>query len=134
MIGMRNSPEYRAWRSMKQRCFNPKCRSYRDYGARGITVCERWLVFENFYADMGSRPADMSLERDRNSGNYEPGNCRWATRTEQQRNTRQNKLLTYAGETHCTAEWALRTGIAHNTIYARLKRGWSHERALTTPT
>lgn len=83
------APEYKCWQSMLQRCLNPDCKAYRDYGARGIKVCERWLTFENFLADVGARPSsDYSIDRRNNDGHYEPDNFRWATRSEQQRNRR----------------------------------------------
>jgi hypothetical protein len=85
--GQSNSPEYVSWRHMKQRCSNPKRRDYAYYGARGITVCERWQTFDNFLADMGLRPTEnYTLERNDSKGNYEPGNCCWATRLDQSRN------------------------------------------------
>ncbi len=81
--------EHRIWRGMIQRCTNPKSTSWKHYGARGISVCERWMTFENFFADMGKKPDDLSIDRINNDGNYEPSNCRWATRSEQQRNKRR---------------------------------------------
>ena len=88
--GMARTPEYAAWRGMKSRCLNPNRPNYADYGGRGIAVCDRWLEsFENFLADMGPRPAGMSLDRIDVNGNYEPGNCRWLDATTQQYNKRK---------------------------------------------
>jgi hypothetical protein len=84
----RGNGAFNSWRGMKDRCVDPRAVSYRYYGARGITVCERWMVFGNFLADMGERPAGRTLDRINPAGNYEPGNCRWATRAEQDANRR----------------------------------------------
>lgn len=112
---------------MRARCNNPKHEYYALYGGRGIRVCDRWSDFVNFIADMGDRPGKgWSLDRypDPN-GNYEPGNVRWATIHDQQRNKRTNRILTFQGETMCEKDWATRLGIDHQTISARLINGWS---------
>ena len=130
--GMHGTPTYSTWRSMLQRCYNPKEKAFREYGARGITVCERWRAsFENFLADMGERPAGLTIDRDDVNGHYEPRNCRWATPTEQANNTRRNKLLTFGGRTQTQAEWAREIGISPGTLHARLAAGWLLQRALT---
>lgn len=90
--GMTGTPVYQCWRSMKERCLNPKSQAYANYGGRGITICERWRSFENFYADMAPRPTGLSIDRIDNDGNYEPGNCRWATAKEQAHNRRQRRV------------------------------------------
>lgn len=116
---------------MRQRCANPNHPQFKDWGGRGIVVCDRWQVYANFLADMGEKPDDRFIERDDNDGNYEPGNCRWATRSEQLRNTRRNHHLTHDGITLCVADWADRIGVKRNTIYHRLNVGWSIEETLT---
>jgi hypothetical protein len=89
--GLSRSRAFQCWKNMKARCLNPQHRQYPDYGGRGITVCERWLIFENFYADMGDPPPGLSLDRINNNGNYERGNCRWATVAEQLANRRPRR-------------------------------------------
>lgn len=133
--GLTGTPTHNIWGTMIQRCTNPNSMAFKHYGARGITVCERWLTFENFLADMGERPStDHSIDRyPDNAGNYEPNNCRWATATEQARNTKTNKILTHNGQSRCIAEWAELTGIKYETIRRRLHFGWTVEEALTRP-
>jgi hypothetical protein len=130
----KDSNEYWIWNSMRQRAINPKHKQYADYGGRGIGLCERWLKFENFYADMGPRPSKgHSIERKENDKGYEPSNCRWATRTEQNQNKRNNRFITANGETLCLAEWARRLNCINSTILGRIKMGWSEEKAVTVP-
>lgn len=131
--GLSQSRTHSIWSQMKKRTRSPDSVDFHRYGARGIDVCERWLAFENFLADMGECPPKKTLERINNDGNYGPGNCRWATRTEQARNTRTNRLITFRGETRPAAAWAEITGLKSATIRWRLSRGWSVERALTMP-
>ena len=128
-------PEYQVWCGMKRRCYRLKAGDYKDYGGRGIRVCERWRnSFPNFLEDMGSRPsANYSLDRIDVNGNYEPSNCRWASASEQNNNKRGNHLITFRGETLTETEWRKRLGFDVGIIRQRLARGWSAERALTTP-
>lgn len=132
--GMVNTKEYNSWRGMLDRCRNSSHSQYKDYGARGITVCQRWVdSFLAFFQDMGPRPANTSIERRRNSEGYTPENCYWATRQQQARNKRNNRWLTLNGETRTLGEWAKELGIAPGTLSCRLDREkWSIERALTT--
>lgn len=85
---MSKAPIYKIWADMINRCKNHKHKAYKNYGGRGIQICKRWYKFENFYEDMGDRPESLSMDRKNNNGNYEPGNCRWATRSEQSNNSR----------------------------------------------
>lgn len=129
------SGEYHSWDAMQRRCNNPRCSQYPNYGGRGISVCERWSAsFEDFLADMGSRPSPKhSLDRIDVNGNYEPTNCRWATVTEQGNNRRTNKQITYNGETRTYAEWERYLNWPPGTIGSRIRLGWSQERALQFP-
>ncbi len=123
--GMANSPENVSWQNMLQRCHNPKNNSFGDYGGRGIRVCERWKSFENFFADMGKRPAGMTLERKDNGGDYEPGNCCWGSRKVQNNNKRNNVIIIHNGKSRNIAQWAKETGIAYATMLYRYRRGLS---------
>lgn len=123
---------YGKWKRMIARCSRPAHQDYPYYGGRGVTVCERWKSFANFLADMGECPRGLTLERIDNDGNYAPGNCRWATRKDQGRNTRRKRLIEFAGIIAPTWEWAEILGIKSSTIRYRLDRaGWSIGRALT---
>ena len=130
--GMCYSTTYQSWASMKYRC-SKKSKDYDIYMGRGITVCDRWIEsFENFYEDMGERPKGTSIDRIDNDGNYEPGNCRWATTTEQAMNKSTNTILEYNGEKNTITQWAYLTGISKATICSRLYTGkWSIEETLT---
>jgi hypothetical protein len=121
---------------MKERCNVPTQEAYADYGGRGIAVCKEWdESFEAWFAYMGPRPSpDHSIDRINNDGNYEPGNVRWATREQQQRNTSQNRLLTHDGLTLCVVEWAERVGLPCSVLSDRInKLGWPVAKALLTP-
>lgn len=133
--GMYGSTEYTTWCGMIQRCTNTKAISYPRYGGRGITVCEAWKKFSNFYRDMGPKPSkDHTLDRMDNNGPYCKENCRWATQREQGSNQRTNRLVTLNGKTQTLTQWASESGIPLATLWARLsKYGWTIEKALTTP-
>lgn len=132
--GMHNTRVYRVWTSMIQRCHTPTHRAYKDYGFRGILVCDRWRYsFANFFMDMGEPPEGLQLDRIDNNGGYDANNCRWATIAEQARNRRNSRLYAFNGETKCLSEWARLRGISISSLYTRIKRGWSIEDALTVP-
>ena len=122
---------YKTWSAVIQRCTNPNASHYEYYGGRGITVCERWKIFINFLEDMGERPAGSTIDRINTNGNYEPSNCRWATKSQQERNMRNSRLLTAFGKTMALADWADTIGMNRTSLHARLRRGFSVERALT---
>ena len=134
--GQEGTRLYKIWTQMKQRCCNPKAPNYAEYGGRGITVCPEWLrSFESFLADMGHPPSDdHTLDRRDNDGHYTKLNCRWATRSEQQRNKRNSRFITFQGETKNVVEWAELYGLHYTTLAKRVFHlGWEVERALTTP-
>ena len=130
----RHGSLYSMWRSMLKRCHEERDRNFANYGARGIMVCAKWREdFAAFRDDMGPRPSGTTLDRIDNDKGYEPGNCRWATRAEQTRNTSRNVRLTLNGETMCLSDWALRAGMNRGTLRGRLRNGWSLEAAITAP-
>lgn len=128
------SDEYKTWGSMIQRCENPKCQAFEDYGGRGISICPRWRnSFENFLKDMGPRPQGMSIERKDGDGNYEPGNCIWATKLAQTQNRRNTKWVVINGEKLTLAEAAKIGGVDYDLALKRVTAGWSHEDAVSAP-
>jgi len=141
--GRVNSPEYRSYNAMKTRCCNPKSERYSDYGGRGITICDRWLHgdgrlsgFQCFLVDMGRKPTSAhTLDRRDNGLGYSPGNCRWATPAEQNRNTRQNRMIVVCGVEVCAADAVHFTSQSpsSSTIRKRLSLGWDADDAVLTP-
>lgn len=132
-----NPLEYNSWVGLKSRCLNISDRAYKDYGGRGITVCDRWLGadgLQNFINDMGKRPnANYSIDRINNNGNYEPSNCRWATAKEQSRNNRNTCIIEYKEKKFALIDLAILFNVQYNTLRHRIIRGWDLEKALTTP-
>ncbi len=127
------SNAYRSWRAIRQRCDNPNCAEYKNYGGRGISICEQWNNFLYFIKDMGNPPTNKhQINRIDNNGNYCKDNCRWSTPKEQSRNTRQNQFISFNGTTKCIMDWAISLNINPKTLYTRFHRGWSIKRALTT--
>ncbi len=124
--------EYNSWTAMKQRCYYEKSNNYHNYGGRGITVCDRWInSFDNFISDMGLKPSNSySLDRIDNNGNYEPGNCRWATKQQQMSGRSTSHVIEYNGIKDTIQHWAKKFGINRSTLLARLNMGWSVEESL----
>ncbi len=128
--GCGTHPLMPTWRHMIKRCYDHDNEHYKNYGGRGIRVCDRWLNDpNNFINDMGERPERMTLDRIDNDGDYTPENCKWSTRTEQTRNRRNTKTITYKGETKPLAEWCEKLGIPYQKVYQRLWDGWSIDQA-----
>lgn len=133
--GKTNTPEFCVWQSMIARCYIKSQGHYYFYGGRGIRVCDEWRhSFETFLCDIGKRPSPKhSLDRIDTNGNYQVDNCKWSTATEQNRNTRRNRRITFRGETRCLSEWVEILGLNYRTLASRLKAGWDLERAMTQP-
>ena len=132
-IGGRRTPEYGSWCAMITRCENPNHHNYPRYGGRGIGICERWRKsFAAFWRDMGPRPAGCTLDRIEKDGDYEPGNCRWATAKKQSHNSSNPRFYALNGERLCISEWARRLGIGHERLRRRLAK-YPPEIALTIP-
>lgn len=134
-LGLKTHNElYSIWRDMKRRCRDPRRPEFKNYGGRGIFVCEPWCVFENFLTDMGPRPTKWHcLERINNDGPYSPENCKWATREEQNNNRRNTVVLLFRGEKKTRSQWAKELGLTVFGIRQRLRMGWSIEKTLSTP-
>lgn len=131
--GMYGTPTYNSWASMKQRCQYEKHSEYPRYGAKGIKVCDSWQRFEIFLEDMGVRPDGMTIDRKDSKGNYEPNNCRWATKLEQANNCSSNHLVAVNGVSRTLAQWAVVVGLPEGVINRRLRRGWSEFDAVFKP-
>lgn len=132
--GQHGSLTYARWKSMMQRCNPNSSRHHARYAGSGITVCDRWTEFSNFLADMGECPdKSMTLDRIDNARGYEPENCRWATKVEQNLNRSMTVLLTHDGITQSVTEWANVIGMSANTLHHRIGLGWTAERAITQP-
>jgi hypothetical protein len=134
--GFRKNPRlYKIWKHIIERCNDKNFKYYKNYGGRGITICSNWMHFDNFYqwAISNGYLDNLTIDRINVNGNYEPGNCRWATRKTQSRNKRSNKSITFNGVTKNYAEWDECLGFPIGTIRTRKFRGWSDDRAITTP-
>lgn len=132
--GKSKTPIYRLWNTMVMRCHNKNSAGFQKYGAKGVTVCERWRTFENFYADMGERPTKAhSLDRIQNSLGYSPSNCRWALPKVQMRNTSSNRHIRFQGDKKTLAEWCEIYKQPYPRVLARLRLGWPVKDALTCP-
>jgi len=127
--------EYRSWQSMKARCYNKNHTSYKNYGGRGLTVCDRWLnSFETFLDDLGYKLNNTyTLERIDNSKGYSKENCKWGTKTEQSNNRRCTKFITLNNETLSISDWARKMKVPYMTIRRRMEYGWSEHDAVFTP-
>lgn len=119
--GGHGHPNYNSWRGMIDRCDNPLSKDFCNYGLRGIDICDTWRRdFWSFVSDMGERPMGLTIERINNNGNYEPGNCRWATRGDQASNRRSSRIITAMGETLSLTQWASKCGVWESGLRYRL--------------
>ena len=134
--GGSNTRLFRVWCGMRERCSTPSCKAYANYGGRGISVCDEWNDYAVFYKWAVSTGYEdgLSIDRIDSNGNYCPENCRWATSTEQANNTRRNVKIAYKGVSHTISEWSKIFGIKYTTLYMRLQRGMSIEKAFRNPT
>lgn len=124
-------PTYQTWCGLWKRCTNPKCKDWPNYGGRGITVCVRWKSFTNFLTDMGEKPKSLMLERKKNNRGYYKANCMWATRLEQNNNTRANHFVRHNGQRLTLAQWSRKTGVSAHEIGRRLRRGVKFANAIS---
>lgn len=132
--GKTKTAVYITWMNMKERCRNPHVKRYEQYGGRGISVCERWQSFEQFFEDMGDLPfSGAQIDRIDNDGNYTPENCRWTDRKQNSRNKRSNIVVEYHGRKMCAAELAELTNMHAGILRYRLRQGWTVAEAVTTP-
>jgi hypothetical protein len=131
-LGGKPSATYNSWSCMVARCTKPYSSKYHRYGAIGITVCERWLAFENFLEDMGERPKGCTIDRIDGNAGYFPENCRWADIKTQQRNTKNNVFVEFQGERRCVSEWAEIYGLDKTLLCWRIRNGWTPEAAFLT--
>jgi hypothetical protein len=126
--------EYQSWRNMRSRCTDPEHTKYPIYGARGISVCDRWSVFKNFMLDMGRKPdPKFTIERKDVNGNYEPANCCWISRKDQGRNKRNSVFVTYQGKRMLLLDLVEELGLSRGVLYGRLKAGWTLAQAIALP-
>lgn len=131
--GMTGTRIYKIWSGMHSRCKTTSATGYKNYGGKGIKVCQRWESFSCFLEDMGIPSDGQSIERNDSSRDYEPGNCRWATRIEQNRNQSDLVYINYAGKRQCAAAWAEELGVQASTLIARRRNQWPDEKIITTP-
>lgn len=126
---------YRIWGGMIERCTNPRSKDFKNYGGRGVSICDEWRNFEGFkeWALSNGYEDTLSIDRIDVNGNYEPSNCRWITIRDQQKNRRNSVIVEYRGETHCLKDWAKITGIPYYTLHGRKQKGWNVSRMFETP-